>query len=170
MRFLLRNAAMVIRDEQAADLADIRDLVTAAFRRPDEAGLVDRLRHDGDLVLSLIAVENGTVMGCALFSPMTAPFRALALGPLAVRRDCQRQGIGRRLVQAGIDRVRQAEWRALFVLGDPNYYRRFGFDPAFASGFTCRYAGPHLMALPLGAALPTTTGAIDYAPAFRDLD
>jgi putative acetyltransferase len=74
------------------------------------------------------------------------------------------------LIRAGLDRVRHADWQAVFVLGDPDYYGRFGFDPARAAGFSCRYAGPHLMVLPLGGALPATTGAVDYAPAFRMLD
>jgi putative acetyltransferase len=58
----------------------------------------------------------------------------------------------------------------VFVLGYPNYYRRFGFDPALASGFTCRYSGPNFMALGLTASLPATTGAVAYAPAFASLD
>jgi len=54
-------------------------------------------------------------------------------------------------------------------LGDPTCYRRFGFDPALASGFSSRYAGPHLMALALTHPLPALTGQIDYAPAFAAL-
>jgi putative acetyltransferase len=161
---------MVIRDEQAGDAAGIDAVVTAAFGRPGEAGLVEQLRRDGDVVLSLVAVDGHTIVGYLLLSPMTAPFRALALGPVAVRPERQRTGIGSQLIRAGIDDARQAGWQAVFVLGYSNYYRRFGFDPALASGFTCRYSGPNLMALALTAPLPTTTGAIGYAPPFAALD
>jgi putative acetyltransferase len=74
------------------------------------------------------------------------------------------------VIHAGLDRARPAGWQAVFVLGYPNYYRRFGFDPALGSGFTCRYSGPNFMALALAASLPTTTGTIGYAPAFAALD
>ena len=161
---------MIIRDEQCADLAAISGIVTAAFGRPGEAVLVDRLRRGGDIVLSLVAIDGDKVVGHALLSRMTAPFQALGLGPVAVLPNRQRSGIGSRLIRAVIDRAGQLDWQAIFVLGDPNYYRRFGFDPTLAAGFSCRYAGPHLMVLPLGAALPAATGLIDYAPAFRALE
>ncbi|MGB8843415.1 MAG: hypothetical protein WCC64_20355 [Aliidongia sp.] len=57
----------------------------------------------------------------------------------------------------------------VFVLGDPVYYRRFGFDPMLASGFASPYAGPYLMALGLTQPLPSLSGKIDYAPAFAAL-
>jgi putative acetyltransferase len=162
--------SLIVRSAREDEAEDIRDVLVAAFGRDGEASLVDQLRRDGDLVLSLVAVDDGTVMGCALFSRMTAPFPALGLGPVAVRPGRQRTGIGRRLIRTGLYHVRQALWQAVFVLGHLDYYPRFGFDPALAAGFTCRYAGPHFMVLPLAAALPATTGAVDYAPAFRSLD
>ena len=58
----------------------------------------------------------------------------------------------------------------VFVLGDPKFYSRFGFDPDLAGGFMCRYSGPHLMALALGRELPATEGVIEYAPAFDSLE
>ncbi len=75
-------------------------------------------------------------------------------------------GIGGGLIRAGLARARSAGWQSVFVLGDPGYYRRFGFDPALASGFASPYAGPHLMALAFGPALPASRGQIEYAPAF----
>jgi putative acetyltransferase len=161
---------VIIRTEQPVDAAAIHDVVSTAFHRSDEARLVDQLRSDGDAVLSLVAVDGGEIIGYALFSRMIAPFRALGLGPVAVRPHQQRTGIGGRLIRAGLDRARQGGWRAVFVLGDPGYYRRFGFDPALAGGFACRYSGPHFMALPLGHELPVLTAAIDYAPAFLMLN
>jgi putative acetyltransferase len=73
------------------------------------------------------------------------------------------------LIRAGIDRAARGGWQAVFVVGEPDYYRRFGFDAALASGFTSPYAGPYRMVLALGGALPVKTGKIDYAPAFARL-
>ena len=161
---------MVIRDEGPADAPAVRALVEAAFGRPLEADLIDRLRADGDAAISLVADDGGEVVGHVLFSGMAAPFRALALAPVSVAPHRQRSGVGTRLIRAGLDRARAGGWRGVFVLGDPAYYRRFGFDPALALGFASPYAGPHLMALALGGGdLPATGGRIDHAPAFAAL-
>ena len=160
---------MVIRDEQTDDRGAIREVVEAAFRRKDEADLVDRLRNDGDGVISLVAVEDIEIVGHVLLSKMTAPFRALGLAPVSVRPHRQRSGIGSQLIRAALEQAKAQGWQAVFVLGDPRYYCRFGFAAALASGFKSPYAGPYLMALILGADLSVTEGSIDYAPAFAFL-
>jgi putative acetyltransferase len=157
---------VIIRDENQADLDAIHKLVAAAFQRPDEAVLIDHLRSEGACVLSLVAVEGDEIVGNVLFSRMTAPFRALGLGPVSVRPNHQRAGIGSKLIRMGLDHAREGGWQGVFVLGDPKFYSRFGFDPDFAGGFMCRYSGPHLMALSLGGDLPTREGYIEYAAAF----
>jgi putative acetyltransferase len=99
---------------------------------------------------------------------MTAPFKALGLGPVSVRPDRQRSGVGSALIREALRQARQEGWDAVFVLGDPNFYRRFGFDPGSADDFTCVYAGPHLMVLFMSNDLPRS-GTIDYASAFAAL-
>jgi putative acetyltransferase len=158
---------VIIRDEAPADRAGIRALVLAAFGGAQEADLVDRLRTDGDAAISLVAVDGERVVGHVLLSRMSAPFRALGLAPVSVLPDRQGTGIGTRLIRAGLERAELGGWRGVFVLGEPAYYRRFGFDPALASGFASPYAGPYLMALALGGSLPATAGRLDHAPAFR---
>ena len=149
----------------------IRSVLISAFPTALEADLVERLRREGDLTLSLVATWNGEVAGHVAFSPLTAPFRALGLGPVAVRPDKQRQGIGSRLIQAGITQATEAGWQAIFVLGEPEFYCRFGFSAAEARGFASPYAGTHFMVLALGRdGLPARTGRIEYAAAFRDLE
>jgi putative acetyltransferase len=149
----------------------IRNVLVSAFPTALEADLVERLRQDGDLALSLAASSGGEVAGHVAFSPLTAPFRALGLGPVAVRPDKQRQGIGGRLIQTGLAHAEQAGWQAIFVLGDPAYYGRFGFSVAEARGFASPYAGPYFMVLALGRdGLPARSGDIGYAAAFRDLE
>lgn len=149
----------------------IRNVLVSAFPTALEADLVERLRQDGDLALSLAASSGGEIAGHVAFSPLTAPFRALGLGPVAVRPDKQRQGIGGRLIQTGLAHAEQAGWQAIFVLGDPAYYGRFGFSVAEARGFASPYAGPYFMVLALGRdGLPARSGDIGYAAAFRDLE
>jgi putative acetyltransferase len=161
---------MIVRSETPGDIVAIRVVEEAAFLQSAEADLVDDLRAAGDSVFSLIAVEGETVTGHAMFSRLQAPFPALALGPVAVLPDRQRMGVGSRLIREGIARSEAAGWTGIFVLGDPAFYRRFGFDVGKASGFISPYAGPHLMALPLGRnELPTSTGSIQHAPAFAKL-
>lgn len=155
-----------IRTEMPGDEAAIADLVERAFGQPDEARLVERLRADGDLVLSLVAESDGAIAGHILFSRMEAPFRALGLAPLAVATGQQRRGIGAALILEGLERARAEGWDAVFVLGDPEYYGRFGFSAELAGSFASPYAGPHFMVLALAGPLPSMTGPVDYAPAF----
>lgn len=157
---------IIIRDEEPADKAAIRKVVEAAFGRPYEADLVDRLRDDSVCELSLIAVESDKILGHVLFSRMIAPFRALGLAPVSVMPSRQGSGIGSRLVRTGLDRARRTGWQGVFVLGDPLYYGRFGFKNSTAAAFDCRYAGPHFMALALGDALPVAGGRVEYPSAF----
>jgi putative acetyltransferase len=160
--------AMLIRTEQRDDEAAITAVVEQAFGRSDEARLVARLRSDGDAVISLVAVVGNLVAGHVMFSCIVAPFRALGLAPVSVMPEHQRRGIGRSLVAEGLKQAREQGWEAVFVVGDPDYYERFGFRVDLAKGFSSPYAGPHFMALALGVDLPVS-GRIDYASAFASL-
>ena len=104
-----------------------------------------------------------------LFSPMVAPFRALGLAPVATAATHRRRGIAARLIGDGLARARRDGWEGVFVLGDPAYYGRFGFDAGLAAGFSSPYAGAHFMALALERDLPTLEGEVAYALAFAAL-
>jgi putative acetyltransferase len=161
---------MNLRDESAGDHEAIRRLHLTSFSGSGEADLVEQLRKDGDLFISLVAIEGRVLAGHVVFSKMAAPFRALGLGPVAVLPDWRRKGIAAALIQQGIKRATYEGWAGIFVLGDPNYYRRFGLETKHADGFESPYAGPHFMALPLNSEeLPLRFGRIDYAPAFAAL-
>lgn len=162
----MRRIAREAREHEDA----IRTLLIEAFPTSSEADLVDRLREDDDIAVAYVACEAGEVVGYVALSPLAAPMRALGLGPLAVSPRLQRHGIGKSLVTEALGRATNDAWEAVFVRGDPAYFARFGFSAADASGFETPYAGPHFMALALNASgLPTGTGHIGYAPAFRDL-
>jgi putative acetyltransferase len=161
--------AVNIRSENQDDLDAIHKLVAAAFQRPDEALLIDRVRSEGTSVISLVAVDGDEIVGHILFSRMVAPFRALGLGPVSVNPNRRRAGIGSLLIRTGLDQARQAGWQGVFVYGDPKFYSRFGFDPDLAQGFISRYSGPNLMSLALGRALPAQEGVVEYARSFNSL-
>ncbi len=131
---------VLIRDEEQADIPAIRKVVEDAFLQPAEAKLVDRLRADGESVISAVAVDVGRVVGHIMFSRMSAPFRALGLAPVAVTPSLQRNGIGGELIRWGLTRAKTGGWQGVFALGDTKYYERFGFGVELASGFESPYA------------------------------
>jgi putative acetyltransferase len=158
-----------VRDERPRDWTAIYGVVSSAFDRSAEAELVTELREAGDSVVSLVADEDGQIVGHVLLSKMDASFPALALAPVSVIPTRQRRGIGSALVRRAVSRARSTGWAAIFVLGDPSYYERFGFDREAAVGFTSPYAGRHFMVLKLSPSLPATTGELRHAPAFSAL-
>ncbi len=164
------DGVMIVETENSIHYTPIRQVLAEAFPTLAEADLVERLRHDGAMRIALVATQEGRVVGHVAFSEMRAPFRALGLAPVAVAADRRRQGIAAALISAGLEQARAEAWEAVFVLGDPAYYQRFGFRADAAAAFDSPYAGPHLMALALtGAGLPVSSGRIDYAPAFQSL-
>jgi putative acetyltransferase len=105
-----------------------------------------------------------------MFSRMKAPFRALGLAPVSVLPGRQLAGIGGSLIREGLARATSAGWDAVFLLGKPEYYERFGFVAETAAGFASPYAGPCFMALALRPdGMPVHSGRVAYAPAFSGL-
>jgi putative acetyltransferase len=173
---------MIIRVEQPEDRAGIYAVNSKAFHRPErpgpvpEAELIDRLRSAGAVVLSLVAVEDDQVVGHILFSTgqiqsSQGPVPVVALAPMAVLPEYQNKGIGSKLVKEGLDRLSQAGYERICVLGHPGYYPRFGFVPAHSTyGVACEYDVPDevFMALELKpGAFKDISGTFYYHPEFR---
>jgi putative acetyltransferase len=134
-----------VRFERSGDAAGIRETNEQAFGTPLEASLVDALRSSDDY-LSLVATIDELVVGHILFTPVTlepsVALRIAGLGPMAVRPEHQRTGVGSRLIRAGLDASRARGYAAVVVLGHPEYYPRFGFVPAHTFGLTCEFPSP----------------------------
>ena len=165
------RSAVRIRPEETNDLPEIHALIEAAFGQKAEADLVQRLRRDGDLVLSLTAYD-GNPVGHIAFSRLALPqapsVRTCALAPLAVLPGRQRQGIGSALVREGLARLAQEGMDLVLVLGEPSYYGRFGFAPDLAKRLTTAYDGPYLQALALSERGKAAHGPAAYARAFAE--
>jgi len=153
---------------------EIATITRAAFQARygsggGEVATIAKLRADSEVIVELAAVENDEVVGHAMFSRLVAeprPFRAAALGPVCARIDRQRCGIGEALIRAGLADCAQSGVEAVFVLGDPLYYGRFGFNVAKAAGIVCTYSGPHFQALELRPGALAGVKSVAYAPAF----
>jgi putative acetyltransferase len=164
-----------IRRERTEDAAAVRRVLEAAFPTAAEADLVERLRKGAKSVIALTAEDEGEVVGHIVFSPLAleplAGAVGLGLGPVAVLPDHEKHGVGRRLIQNGL--AASHAWGAGFVtvLGDPEYYGRFGFEPASDHGLLNEFnAGPHFMVFPLKkSGLPPRGTLIKYAPEFSGM-
>lgn len=155
---------MSITTATPSDFPAIHALVCAAFDREDEAALVSQLRADGAVAIEHIYCDDGSIMGHCLWSAMRAPEGALGLAPVSVSRAHQNKGIGRSLIQAGMEEARAHGYAGAFVLGDPAYYQRFGFSLRRGADFATPYPRSHFMAVDW-AGLPPRGDAI-YASAF----
>lgn len=128
-----------IRVERTEDRARIREVTERAFRGAAhtcqrEHLLVDALWDAGALALSLVAVAPPGIVGHVAASPVNVPPGGGAwfgLGPISVLPECQRQGIGSRLMREALARLRAGGARGCVLVGDPQFYARFGFrsDP-----------------------------------------
>lgn len=162
-----------IRPEQHRDIEAVHALNAAAFGRPAEADLVDRLREEARPLVSLVAEDGGAIVGHILFSPVELSdqpdLMLMGLGPMAVQPERQGRGIGSELVLLGLDACQRLGCQTVFVLGHPTFYRRFGFRPASRSGITSEYedAGDAFLALEIERGiLEGCSGTVRYDPVF----
>lgn len=125
-----------IRPETPWDVDAIRAINVAAFAdhpvsRQTEHLIVDALREDGALSVSLVAVRDDRPVGHIAFSAAAVgdvTYGWYVAGPVAVLPEVQHQGIGSALVVSGLEHLRARGARGCVLVGDPGFYRRFGFD------------------------------------------
>jgi putative hydrolase of the HAD superfamily len=172
---LLEYFNLDLRPETPADVPGVRVVEESAFGRATEANLVDLCRQRGKVGLSLVAVRDGNIVGHVLFTPVTLDpprpgWRGLGLGPIAVLPEFQRTGIGSQLMQTGLEMCREWGFDFVVLLGDPNYYSRFGFIPAKEFGLDNEYGvEDEFMARELKpGVLKGTRALVRYVPEFKE--
>ena len=156
--------------ERPEDAATVRAVTDAAFKdKPysnQEARIIDALRAAGALTISLVMIQDGEIVGHAAFSPVRINGAAVdwyGLGPVSVRPDQQRRGIGQALIRDGLQRLQSMNAAGCVLLGDPAYYCRFGFesDPELYHGDV---PPGHFQRLMLAGSPPR--GEVSFHPGF----
>ena len=170
---------VTIRPERSEDHAAITEVNRLAFGQENEPRLVAALRNEEgfDPRLSLVAEQDGRVVGHILFTPISiegeaSTTSAQALAPMAVTPDLQGRGIGSALVRQGLEACRRLGHSIVVVLGHAEYYPRFGFQPARPHGILPPFDAPDeawmVQALEPGA-LQDVGGIVRYSPPFADV-
>lgn len=130
------NPDVTIRNETGLDVSAISDVTVAAFNTLEisnhtEQFIIEALRADHALTVSLVAEMDGRVIGHIAFSPVTISDGTpdwYGLGPVSVSPEYQRQGIGKALIREGLTQLRERQARGCCLVGHPEYYKKFGFD------------------------------------------
>jgi putative acetyltransferase len=173
---------MLIREERPADYDAVAELQRRAFGPGPHgdvvATLVGALRDYDPAALSLVADEDGVVVGHVLFTRcrLDAPPRLVdvqCLSPLGVAPERQRTGIGLALIRHGLDELDRRGVPLVFLEGDPAYYEKSGFEAAHRHNFrkpSLRIPDAGFQVVRLSAYEPWMTGTMVYSPVFWDLD
>lgn len=168
---------MIIREETPDDACGIRVVNKAAFDTDGEADLVDKLREDDKIILSLVAEVDEQIVGHILFTPAVIEYKdksheVAGLAPMAVLPKFQRGGVGKALVNKGLEMLHKTEYDAVIVLGHPEYYPKFGFEKASEFGIIFENEVPDeafmIIELKEGA-LKNIHGIAKYLPQFNEL-
>lgn len=173
-RFSLAFDTVEVRAAQESDREEILAVHASAFPTDSESRLVARLFDAGAASPSLVAVVSGRIVGHVMFSEVTvdgAKCGGLGLAPLAVLASHRRLGIGARLCRVGLESCRAAGANFAVVLGEPDYYSRFGFTTASRYGLGNEYGvDPEFMAVGLrGPDSIRVRGLVRYRPEFSAL-
>jgi putative acetyltransferase len=162
---------MLIRSETPQDYEVIREINIAAFAvhpysKQTEHLIVEELRAAGALAVSLVSEIDEAVVGHIAFSLAKINGQECQwymVGPVAVLPNYQKQGIGKALVNAGLEAMRDLGAEGCVLVGDPGFYSRFGF--IHSEALTMEGIPPeYLLCLSMGKGIPQ--GEVTHHPAF----
>ena len=166
-----------IRQENKEDYEEIYNLVKTAFETAEhsdgnEQNLVVALRDSNNFIpqLSLVAVQDNKIVGYILFTKIKiGKYEELALAPLAILPEYQRQGIGKQLIEKGHQIAKKLGYHYSVVLGSQTYYPKSGYIPAIEYGIKAPFEVPNenFMAIKLNHTDKEIIGIVEYAKEFR---
>lgn len=161
----------VFRPSAPEDRIAVRAVHRRAFGRDAEADLAVALLEGATVTIDMLAKIDAMVVGHVVLSELSGPERSLGLGPLGVDPEWHDFKIGTELTRRALEQARRGGWKSVFVLGDPAYYRRFGFKRSLAEPVRCAYQGDALQALELApGGLEGYAGPVAYPPEFHAVD
>lgn len=175
--YMISDMYIQIRQERPEDYQQIRELVRNAFALAEhsdgeEHNLIERMRLSPEYIpeLSLVAVSGDIILGHIMFSKISVgQSEAIALAPISVRTDRQRKGIGKLLVTTGHKLARKMGYRCSMVLGNPDYYSKFGYERASSYGIIASFDVPdeYYRVCDLGNTGDLPKGYVRYSDAFE---
>jgi len=177
---VLHRRPLIIRREIAEDFGSVEAVTSAAFavggrvHEPPETRLLRALRRDSGWIptLSMVAVHDEKIVGHVVCTRgWVGETAALGLGPISVLPSYQRQGMGQAMMHAILGAADAAGEPLIALLGDPQFYRHFGFMAASRLGIDAPNPewGEHFQVRPLTDCPPSVTGAFRYAAPFASL-
>lgn len=158
--------SLALRDEKPSDHQEIAALLQDAFGGSQEAALVEGLRGNDELIAALVAEKDDSLAGFISFaksrveSDRQDDIAVAWLVPLAVKSKWQHCGIGQALTRQGLERCRAMGYEWAVVLGDPDYYGRFGFSAKYAEHLISRWPSEYLQAVNIGSHTEIPTGRL----------
>ncbi len=135
---------IIVRRERPEDISSVRIINKQVFGKPVEVDIVDKLRQTCLKVLSLVAEHEGRIVGHIIFSPAQVKrgkrvIKGMGLVPMTVLLERQREGIGSQLITYGLKILQDQHCPFVIVLGNPDYYPRFGFKPTSKYGLKSQW-------------------------------
>ena len=165
-----------IRQENKKDCAEVYNVIKKAFMSAEhcdgnEQDLVVNLRESNNFIpeLSLVAIDDNKIVGYILFTKIRiGKYEELALAPLAVLPEYQKQGIGKKLIEEGHKKAKKLGYHYSIVLGSERYYPKLGYVPASQYGIKAPFEVPNenFMAIELNNTDVEITGVVEYAKEF----
>lgn len=165
-----------IRQENKKDYAEVYNVIKKAFMSAEhcdgnEQDLVVNLRESNNFIpeLSLVAIDDNKIVGYILFTKIRiGKYEELALAPLAVLPEYQKQGIGKKLIEEGHKKAKKLGYQYSIVLGSERYYPKLGYVLASQYGIKAPFEVPNenFMAIELNNTDVEITGVVEYAKEF----
>lgn len=168
---------IIVRKEEEKDYPRVYEINKLAFEQENESKLIEKIRKGNNFIpeLSIVAEVDNQIVGHILFSKIQivgdSVYETLALGPMAVIPQFQKQGIGSLLIRKGIETAKELGFDSIIVLGHKEYYPKFGFQPASKWKIKCPFDAPDevFMAIELvKGALEGKSGVVRYPDEFME--